>query len=118
MCTHVGSMAWAVPVPSFMGGCLTLSRLVFEHGVPCHAEFMRVPDRTENPMACVKGVTALFDPHELTHGSPVPLGAQLMGSNVELLELAAHVLAVRGNSIFRAHCTSDMCLLKRGFVFL
>jgi hypothetical protein len=53
---------------------------------------MRIPTVVSlNPRGSVLGVTSCYDARELGH---VPLGAQIMGSNVEYLELAARVLVV------------------------
>lgn len=49
-------------------------------------EFMRVPPHSEHTAACVRGVTARYNAAEL---GDIPLGAQLMGSNAELLAAAA-----------------------------
>lgn len=48
-----------------------------------------MPRSSDNPKATTRGITAAYDANEL---GDVPLAAQLMGSNTELLAAAAHRL--------------------------
>ncbi|KAG2492460.1 hypothetical protein HYH03_009401 [Edaphochlamys debaryana] len=57
-------------------------------------EFIRLPNRSENPLGSVRGVSAWYDACEL---GGTPLGAQVMGSSGEMLALAArHLVQVKG----------------------
>jgi tRNA-dihydrouridine synthase C len=76
-----------------IGACCLVWRLRMHVWPPTQrtsttAEFMRVPDKANKPSAVVRGVCAPYNAAEL----PVPLGAQIMGSNPELLALAARYL--------------------------
>lgn len=59
--------------------------------VPC-AEFMRVPRKPAQPQAAVRGVCTPYDAAELAQWDAA-LGAQVMGSEPEVLALAADYLA-------------------------
>eukprot|EP00775_Hariotina_reticulata_P008789 gene8789-8967_t len=69
-------------------GVIALSKLNAGRGAFDEActEFIRVPRHSDHPLPTIKGITAAYDCLEL---QDVPLAAQLMGSNPELLALAA-----------------------------
>jgi tRNA-dihydrouridine synthase C len=72
------------------------------------AEFIRVPARSDHPLATVKGLTAEYSASEL---SPVPLAAQLMGSSTELLAAAAkHLVEAKGAPRIDLNCGEYMVL--------
>ncbi|EFJ40355.1 hypothetical protein VOLCADRAFT_108215 [Volvox carteri f. nagariensis] len=57
-------------------------------------EFIRIPGRSENPLGSIRGVSCWYEAGEL---GQVPLGVQIMGSNPELMGLAAkYLVQVRG----------------------
>jgi tRNA-dihydrouridine synthase C len=56
-------------------------------------EFIRVPSKADRPAAVIRGVTAGYSAHELAPWG-VPLGAQIMGSEVRLMAAAARRLAL------------------------
>jgi tRNA-dihydrouridine synthase C len=69
-------------------------------------EFIRVPAKSENPAATVRGITAEYDSDEL---GQVPLAAQLMGSSHELLAAAAvHLVNVKGAPRIDLNC-GELC---------
>ncbi|GAX74575.1 hypothetical protein CEUSTIGMA_g2024.t1 [Chlamydomonas eustigma] len=55
-------------------------------------EFLRIPNRTDHPWAAVKGVVSGYNAYELGN---VPIGAQIMSSNPQLLGLATQLLFQR-----------------------
>ncbi|GIL56184.1 hypothetical protein Vafri_11576 [Volvox africanus] len=58
------------------------------------SEFIRIPGRSENPLGSIRGVASWYEAGEL---GELPLGAQIMGSNPELMGMAAQYLVkVRG----------------------
>jgi tRNA-dihydrouridine synthase C len=66
------------------------------------AEFIRVPAKSNHPLATVKGLTTEYSASEL---APVPLAAQLMGSSTELLAAAAqHLVEVKGAPRIDLNC--------------
>jgi tRNA-dihydrouridine synthase C len=66
------------------------------------AEFIRVPRNSDKPSATTRGICAAYDAHEL---GDVPLAAQLMGSNVQLLAAAAERLVhVKGAPRIDLNC--------------
>ncbi|WIA38597.1 hypothetical protein OEZ86_001907 [Tetradesmus obliquus] len=65
-------------------------------------EFIRVPGRSDKPSATTRGICAAYDVFEL---GDVPLAAQLMGSNVQLLAAAAERLVhVKGAPRIDLNC--------------
>uniref|UniRef100_A0A383VKB7 tRNA-dihydrouridine(47) synthase [NAD(P)(+)] n=1 Tax=Tetradesmus obliquus TaxID=3088 RepID=A0A383VKB7_TETOB len=65
-------------------------------------EFIRVPGRSDKPSATTRGICAAYDAFEL---GDVPLAAQLMGSNVQLLAAAAERLVhVKGAPRIDLNC--------------
>ena len=57
--------------------------------LPYHAEFFRIPNRSDHPLPAVRGVVKQYNADEL---GLLPLGAQIMSSNPELLGLATEML--------------------------
>eukprot|EP00878_Enallax_costatus_P044806 GHUV01053560.1.p1 GENE.GHUV01053560.1~~GHUV01053560.1.p1 ORF type:complete len:417 (+),score=114.48 GHUV01053560.1:509-1759(+) len=65
-------------------------------------EFIRVPGHSDNPRATTRGITASYDANEL---GEVPLAAQLMGSNIDLLAAAAErLVTVKGAPRIDLNC--------------
>jgi len=55
-------------------------------------EFMRIPNHANHPIPAVKGIVATYHARELKN---IPIGAQVMSSNPELLALATDMLITR-----------------------
>lgn len=68
----------------------------------CCSEFIRVPGHSDNPRATTRGLTASYHADEL---GDIPLAAQLMGSNTDLLAAAAaRLVAVKGAPRIDLNC--------------
>jgi tRNA-dihydrouridine synthase C len=66
------------------------------------AEFIRVPRSSDHPAATTRGICSAYDACEL---GDVPLAAQLMGSNTQLLAAAAERLVhVKGAPRIDLNC--------------